>query len=72
MVYKNLDIITLSETHTTYGTWRDSSGLYSLPGFTFIFKCHQNGEGGGVGIFVAEKRKWKRREDLEDVKLEGI
>ena len=35
-------------------------------------KCRQNGEGGGVGIYMAEKLKWKRREDLEDVKLEGI
>ena len=42
--YKNIDIITLSETHITYGSWKDSSGLYAIPGFTFISKCCQNGE----------------------------
>ena len=70
--YKNIDIITLSETHITYGSWKDSSGLYAIPGFTFISKCCQNGEWGGAGIYVAENLKWKRREDLEDVRLEGI
>ena len=56
----------------TYNSWKDNSGLYSIPGFTFISKCFQNGEGGGAGIYVADKRKWKRRKDLEDVKIEGI
>lgn len=74
--YKNIDIIwntvTLFEAHITYNGWKDNSGLYSIPGFTFISKCFQNGEGGGAGIYVADKRKWKRRKDLEDVKIEGI
>ena len=65
-------MITLSETDITHDSWKDSSGLYSIPGFIFISKCRQNGEEGGVGIYVAEKLKQKRREDLEGVKLEGI
>lgn len=43
-----------------------------MPEFTFISKCRQNGKRECVGIYVTEKRKWKRREDLEDVKTEGI
>ena len=62
----------MSETHITYNSWKNSSSLYYISGFTFILKCSQNGEGGGVGIYVAEKFKWKRTEDLADVKLEGI
>ena len=62
----------MSETHITYNSWKNSSSLYPISGFTFISKCRQNGEGGGVGIYVAEKLKWNRTEDLADVKLEGI
>ena len=53
-------IVTLFEAHITYNGWKDNSGLYSIPWFTFISKCHQNGELGGVGIYVTEKLKWKR------------
>ena len=70
--YKNIDTVTFSETHITYNSWKDSSGLYSIPGFTFTSKCRQHGEGGDVGIYIAGKFEYKRREDLEDVKLEGI
>ena len=67
-ICKNIDIVTLSETHITYNSWNYNFDLYFMPGFTFISKCYENVEGGGVG----EKLKWKRREDLEDVKIESI
>ena len=64
--------MTLSETHITRNSWNDNSRSHSMPEFTFISKCRQNGKRECVGIYVTEKRKWKRREDLEDVKTEGI
>ena len=70
--YKSVDIVTLSETHITCNSWNDNSRSHSIPQFTFVSKCRQNGKLEWVGIYVAENLKWKRREDLEDVKTEGI
>ena len=62
----------IAEIHITCKNWKDDSDLYSISGFTFISKCRQTGEGESVGIYIAEKLKWKRREGLKDVKIEGI
>ena len=69
--YKNIDIVT-SETHIMYNSWKDNSTLYSIPGFTLMSKCPENGEGVGIGIYVVEKHKWKRTEDIKDVTTQGI
>ena len=55
-------MVTLSETHITYNSWKNHSGLYPKPEFTFILKCPQNGEGGCVGLEeekMLKMLKWK-------------
>ena len=62
----------IAEIHITCQSWKDDSDLYSISEFTSVSKCRQTGQGEGVGIYMAKKLKWKRREGLEDVKIEGI
>jgi len=61
-------IITLSETHITHNT----DSMFNIPGFDFTQKRRQSGKGGGVGVYISENIKWKRREDLENELLENI
>lgn len=65
--YKNIDIITLSETHTTQ---QDEESIFSIPGFTFVSKPRVNGPGGGVAAYISNDLTWRRREDLESDNLE--
>lgn len=65
--YKNIDIITLSETHITHN---DSELLFAIPGYTFVSKPRLNGPGGGVSVYISSKIKWQRRTDLESDNLE--
>ena len=43
-----------------------------MPGFKFIHKNRENGQGGGVAIYLSDDLEWKRRTDLERVEIECI
>ena len=58
---KSKFIITFSETHKT----STKSELFKIPGFQFIHKDRENGEGGGVAMYLSDDIKWKRRLDFE-------
>ena len=66
---KNTNILTLSETHTQ-GT--DNFLVFDIPEFTFIRKSRKSGKGGGVGMYIADKHDFIRREDLEAEGIESI
>ena len=70
--YKNIDIITLSETHITDGNSDEITNLFNIPGYAFSFKCRVNGSGGGVAMYVSNNITWKRRLDLETGEIEAI
>ena len=56
---KKVDIIMLCE------TWQSkTSPVPKLEGYSYIHKYRQHKLGGGVGIFVNEKLKYKERSDL--------
>ena len=61
-------IITLSETHKA----SINLELLKVLGFQFIHKDQQNGEGGGVAIYLSDDIKWKQRTDLETEEIECI
>jgi hypothetical protein len=67
-----MDIITLSETHINTHSFNNISELYSIPGYTFVHKNRTSGTHGGVGMYISDRIKWKRRLDLESDNLEGI
>ena len=71
-LYKNIDILTLSETHITSHGFNDNVNLYHIPGYTFIKKNRARGGYGGVAMYISDRLKWKRRRDLEREKIEGI
>ena len=66
---KNTDILTLSETHTQD---TDNFLVFDIPEFTFIGKSWKSGKGGGVGMYIADKQDFIRREDLEAEGIESI
>ena len=66
---KNTDILTLSETHTQD---TDNFLVFDIPAFTFIGKSRKSEEGGGVGIYIANKHDFIHREDLEPAGIESI
>ena len=60
--FKNIDILTLSETHINDDTYNDNPKLYEVPGFKFI---HRNRKNGGVAMYVSNKIQFDHRKDLE-------
>lgn len=72
--YKQIDIITLSETHITPDSWNDNRNLYNIPGYTFIQKCRKHATGGGVGMYISNNLQWKIADincgDLESIWIE--
>ena len=66
---KNPEILTLSEIHT-----RDTENFleFDIPGFTFIGTSRKNGKGGGIGMYIADKHDFIRREYLEAEGIERI
>ena len=66
---KNKDILTLSTTHTQD---TDNFLVFDIPGFTFIGKSRRSGKGGGVGMYIADKHDFIRREDLQAEGIESI
>ena len=49
-----------------------NDSMFELPGYMFYQRNRTNGPGGGVGIYVKESLKLKRRADLEHANLEGL
>jgi len=70
--FQNIDILTLSETHTTSD---DPGVLFHVEGYTFIKRDRLKGKRGGVALYLSNKyvegEHWKRREDLEN-EIESI
>ena len=64
--FKNVDILTLSETHIT----SDNNSIFNIPGYSFISRRRNAGTGGGVACYISHKLNWVRREDLEMNDLE--
>ena len=68
--HKNIDILTLSETHICNEENIDE--LYKIPDCKFINRHHTEGRGGGVATYVRESIKFEMRFDLELSHLENI
>ena len=70
--YKNIDIITLSETHISHNDSEEIANLFNIPGYAFLNKPRVNGSGGGVAMYVPSDITWIRRFDLEMDEIEAI
>ena len=47
-------------------TWQNKNNpLLSLPGYDYVFKTRTHKLGGGVGIFISNRLRYKHRRDLE-------
>ena len=66
--YKNNVIITLLETHKTHKNSDEIINFFSIPGYTFSFKCRVNGPGGVVAMYVSNDITWKRPNDYQESK----
>lgn len=63
-----MDIITLSETWLK--NHKELQEYVALPCYANQF-CHREiRKGGGVGVYIRDNVKYKRRKDLENMKLE--
>ena len=71
--FKNIDVLTLSETHTSNS---EPEGMFDIDNYVFIRKDRPHGIGGGVAAYVSNKyiegEHWKRREDLENIEIEAL
>ena len=59
-------MICVSETHIKDGDVCDNSSLSSLPGYVFLQRIRNVSVGGGIGIFLKQEIKFKRKYDLEN------
>ena len=61
--FKNVHILTLSETHINkdegYGN------VFDIPGYDFVNRPRQTGFAGGVAAYIKHAINWKKRWDLE-------
>ena len=69
LLSKRIDILTLSETHTTSLL---SDNHFNIQGFNFVSKPRENGNGGGVAVYISDRLQFKRRHDLEKPRIECI
>lgn len=67
---KNIDVLTLSETHICNS--EDNDKLYKIPNYNFEKRHRKNGKGGGVALYVKDSINYIRRTDLESQELENI
>ena len=67
---KDIDILTLSETHICAA--EDNDKLYHVQGYNFEKRNRLNGKGGGVALYVKDSVNYIRRTDLESKTLENI
>ena len=70
--YSKIDILTISETHINSSSYNDNMELYRIPGYTFINRNRRKGRSGGVGMYISDRLKWQRRDDLEEPLVEAI
>ena len=70
--HRNIDIMTLSETHIIDGDYNDNEPLFAMPGYTFLKRNRHTGKGGGLAMFIKDSIKWERHHDLENDDVEGI
>ena len=68
--HKNIDILTLSETHICVA--EDNDKLYHVRGYNFEKRNRPNGKGGGVALYIKDSIDYIRRTDLESKTLENI
>ena len=66
---KSIHVYGLSETHLTKDIGHEE---ITVNGYSFIRKDRTNGNGGGVGCYIGDDIKWKRRLDLEKNSIEAI
>ena len=62
----------LSETHIVDSDKNDDNDLYELPGYRFNKRNQQNGNGGGVAIYVKNSITFKQWLELENHIIESI
>ena len=62
----------LSETHIMDSDKNDENDLYELPGYRFNKRNQQNGNGGGVAIYVKNGITFKQWLELENHIIESI
>lgn len=71
--FKNIDVLTLSETHTNI---TEPEELFKLNNYSFVRRDRTKGIGGGVAAYISNKfvegEHWKRREDLENNVIEAL
>ena len=70
--FKNIDILTLSETHIKNDAYNNNVKLYQVPGFKFIHQYQKNGTHGGVAMYVSNKIQLDCRKGIEEKMLECI
>ena len=68
---REIDIFSLSETHIIEEGCTPGE-LYHIDNYTYINRSRSTGQGGGVGIYIADNLKWIRRNDLENTNIESI
>ena len=66
--HHNIDIITLSETHTLPD---ENPNLYNISGYDLILQSRKDGLGGGVAMYIKNNIIWERKIDLENL-IESI
>ena len=64
---EKIDVVIVSETWLT----KSSEKLINIPGYDLISEVRQNKKGGGVGILINKKLKYKTRLDLCDSSFEN-
>ena len=67
---RNIEILTLSETHIS--DFDNNDDLYALPGYAFLSRSRTTGFGGGGAIYVKDNIDFQRRFDLEIKNVETI
>ena len=70
--FKNIDLLTLSETHINDDIYNDNARLYEVSSFKFIHRNRKYDTHGGVTMHVSNKIQFDRRKDLEENMLECI
>lgn len=66
---KEIDVLTLSETHISA---EENHDFFHLSGYNFEQRHRVNGSGGGVGVYIKNSIDYIRRTDLEKDGLENI
>ena len=63
VLHKNIDIVTLSETHLSEDNLID---LCELDGYTFLYRNRVHRKGGGVAIYIKNNIAFQHKHDIEN------